>query len=480
MSGHLPSGTIMSVRPHGLAWQTTMLGVCLAAVASCGDDGSSPSDDTIAKAPANSGDGQTGPVGQALANALRVLVTVDGEPQSGVSVTWSTSDGSVAPASAATDADGISATTWTLGPAEGEQTAQATLEGAGGSPVSFTATATAATITIVMAPTGSGDGQTGPPGQALPEQLRVLVTVDGEPQENVTVTWSTTGGSVAPTSVATDAEGISATTWTLGPATGAQIAEATLEGATGSPVSFSATAAETSACESLMPYTVGSTLDGALNSTDCDFGDGSFIDFYGLSAAPAGDLPESVSFTMAAEFDTFLFLFDGDQILRALNDDAPGAGTNSAIRILLARGDYVVGANSLNPGVSGEYELASATVPESVTNCEEVWVTIGISTSQSLADTDCALGEGLSDGFRLILQAGESVTLTQSSTVFDPSITLQDGVGAILENDVGTTSEPAVVTFTAPAAPTLGAYTIFAGTASADPTQTGAYNLTIE
>ena len=470
----------MSFRLHGLAWRSAMLGVFLAAMASCGGDSSTPSDDTIAKAPTNSGEGQTGPVGQALANALRVVVTVDGEPQPDVSVTWSTTDGSVAPTSVATDTDGISTTTWTLGPTAGAQTAQATLEGASGSPVTFTATATPATATIALAPTGSGDGQTGAPGQALPNQLRVLVTVDGEPQENVTVTWSTTDGSVAPASMSTDAEGISATTWTLGPTAGAQTAQAALVGATGSPVTFSATAADASACESLTPYTLGSTVNGALNSGDCDFGDGSFVDFYSFSAAPAGDLPQSVSFTLVAEFDTFLFLFDADGILRALNDDASDGSTNSTVRILLARGDYVIGANSLNPAISGEYQLSSANASESVTSCDETWVTIGISTGQSLAETDCAQGVVLSDEFRLILQADESVTLTQSSTVFDPSITLLNSVGATVGSDVGTTSEAAVLTFTAPPSPALGAYTIVAGTASAEPIQIGAYDLTID
>jgi hypothetical protein len=118
-------------------------------------------------------------------------------------------------------------------------------------------------------------------------------------------------------------------------------------------------------------------------------------------------------------------------------------------------------------------------VPESVTNCDEVWVTIGISTSQSLAETDCAQGV-VHDEFRLILQAGESLTLTQSSTVFDPSITLLNGVGATVGSDIGTTSEAAVVTFTAPASPVLAADRIVAGSASSEPTQTGAYALTIE
>jgi hypothetical protein len=86
----------------------------------------------------------------------------------------------------------------------------------------------------------------------------------------------------------------------------------------------------------------------------------------------------------------------------------------------------------------------------------------------------------LSDKFRLTLQAGESVTLTLSSSVFDPSITLLNGVGATVGSDVGTTSEAALVTFTAPAAPLLGAYMIVAGTASSGPVQAGAYDLTIE
>ena len=68
----------MNLHLHGLAWRSAMLGVGLAAMASCGGDNSSPSDDTLAEAPTNSGNDQTGPVAQALANALRVLVTVNG------------------------------------------------------------------------------------------------------------------------------------------------------------------------------------------------------------------------------------------------------------------------------------------------------------------------------------------------------------------------------------------------------------------
>jgi copper binding plastocyanin/azurin family protein len=70
-------------------------------------------------------------------------VTQNGAPQSGVTVNWSTANGSLAPTSGPTGGDGIAASTWTLGPTAGAQTAQAAVVGATGSPVTFTATGTA-------------------------------------------------------------------------------------------------------------------------------------------------------------------------------------------------------------------------------------------------------------------------------------------------------------------------------------------------
>ncbi len=90
---------------------------------------------------------------------------------------------------------------------------------------------------------GSGNGQTGAVGEALPSELRVIITRASEPEEGVDVTWATPdGGSLAPPSSATDADGIASTVWTLGPEAGGQTATATVDDADGSPVSFTATA----------------------------------------------------------------------------------------------------------------------------------------------------------------------------------------------------------------------------------------------
>jgi plastocyanin len=99
-------------------------------------------------------------------------------------------------------------------------------------------------LVVEAAPTASGNGQTGPPGTALPEDVRVLITRASDPQEGVAVTWATTGGSLDPATSTTGADGIATSTWTLGPTVGAQSATATVADAEGSPVTFTATAEE--------------------------------------------------------------------------------------------------------------------------------------------------------------------------------------------------------------------------------------------
>ena len=108
-----------------------------------------------------SGDGQVGFVGETLDDALRVIVTRDGQPVEDVEVQWLTTGGTVSPGSSLTDATGIATSTWTLGPTPGDQTASARVVGAEGSPVDFTASA------VMTPPPGGGGGD--------PEPLRIPI-----------------------------------------------------------------------------------------------------------------------------------------------------------------------------------------------------------------------------------------------------------------------------------------------------------------
>jgi plastocyanin len=100
-------------------------------------------------------------------------------------------------------------------------------------------------LVIAKTPTKSGDQQTGLPGTMLPSPLRVLVTRDGQPVAQTTVAWrAQNGGSFDAPSTPTDASGIATGNWTLGPNVGPQTATATIAGAQGSPLTFTATAAD--------------------------------------------------------------------------------------------------------------------------------------------------------------------------------------------------------------------------------------------
>ena len=127
------------------ARRTWVLGVTAAlfgAACGSGDNTAPQSRPIVTKAATKSGDLQSGAVGGALPNDLRVVVTRDGAPAPDVGVTWSTGSGTLAPSSDQTDADGLSTSTWTLGDTPGAVTATASVTNATGSPVTFTATAT--------------------------------------------------------------------------------------------------------------------------------------------------------------------------------------------------------------------------------------------------------------------------------------------------------------------------------------------------
>jgi len=120
---------------------------------------------------------------------------------------------------------------------------------------------------IQKATTASGDGQTGTVATALPNPLRVLVTLSGSPHQGDNVIWAAagTGASVTPTTSVTDATGIATTTWTLGQMAGTQTATAALSGATGSPVTFTATATPGPATQ--LSLSSGDGQTGLINAT---------------------------------------------------------------------------------------------------------------------------------------------------------------------------------------------------------------------
>jgi len=189
-----------------------------------------------------SGSGQTGTVGQNLAQPLVVKVSDSfGNGVAGTAVAFSPSmpGGQATPAQGSTGSDGTLATTWKLGNTAGAQTLSASATEL----ASATATATAAPGAAATVRAASGSGQTGTVGQALADLL-VAEVVDGfgnaVPGVTVTFTPAASSGTVSASSGATGSDGRVSTNWTLGTTSGAQSVTASAAGAV--PASFTATA----------------------------------------------------------------------------------------------------------------------------------------------------------------------------------------------------------------------------------------------
>ena len=203
---------------------------------------------SVAKTAGASGDAQTGVVGQPLANPLQIVVTTDGAPTAGVTVTWATpvTAGALIPTTAPTDADGIASSAWSLGTVSGPQAATATVSGATGSPVTFTATALPAeAATLAKAPGLNGDNQAGEINTVLPIPLQAQVRdVFGNPVPEIGVNWAATGAAVSAPTTLTAGGGIAEVDITLGPTAGPITITAAVDGLDGSPLTFAATATE--------------------------------------------------------------------------------------------------------------------------------------------------------------------------------------------------------------------------------------------
>jgi hypothetical protein len=144
--------------------------------------------------------------------------------------------GSVSPASAKTDPNGVAAVKWTMGPQKGVNSITATVLGQDDKPMTWVdsnGTKFSVTSYDALAPV-DGDGQTAQILSALPVVPSVrLVDSLGKPRIGIPITFTATqGGRVALTVVSTASNGVASPgTWTLGDIPGQQTLIATVESA---------------------------------------------------------------------------------------------------------------------------------------------------------------------------------------------------------------------------------------------------------
>jgi Big-like domain-containing protein len=231
LNGSLTRGPRVSVRrtPTRIALALGAMGMALAA---CHSSTTAPR--TASTITVLSGAAQTGTVGAALAAPVVLQVkdqSGNSLPGVSVTVTAGTGSGSVSATQMTTDGNGQVSVNWTLGTVAGTDTLVAQVASLAALDVVATATPDVpASIAIV-----TGDDQTGQIGTALAAPLTVKV-VDryGNPVPNVTVTFADdANGTLAATTVTTDASGMASDTITLGPNVGTDDVTASIQTSSG-------------------------------------------------------------------------------------------------------------------------------------------------------------------------------------------------------------------------------------------------------
>lgn len=220
----------------------------LAAGTACSDGGTGPGETEPPRVATSltkvSGDTQAATVGSALAQSLEVEVSDQhGAPMTGVVVTWAVTEGggSFAAGSSTSDSKGRAVASWTLGTTAGGNAASARVTGIS-TAVEFRATGLPGSPAALVR--HAGEGQTGPAGEALANDVAVKVVDEfGNGLSGETVSWTATAGNGSPSAAtsASDSSGVASVSWTLGLHAGSHELAASHSEIAGEPAGFTAT-----------------------------------------------------------------------------------------------------------------------------------------------------------------------------------------------------------------------------------------------
>ena len=316
----------------------------------------------------------------------------------------------------------------------------------------------------------SGDSQAALTGTALPQPLRVRVNGSNAlPFPGATVTWTVITGTatLGTPSVVSDSQGYASTTVTLGGTPGLLAIQASVTGV--SPLTFGETA-----CDHPV-FAFNDTVPAALAVSDCKFS-GFFTDFFDLNV-PTG--PQGLVLGMASgAFDTWLELYNDVGGFLGFDDDTDSS-SNSELSAIVGAGDYLIAPSSYNPLTIGAYTLSVLTRPAALAGCGIVWVTRGVTVTDSVTTGDCVDSTGgrfYADAVALYLVQGSMLRVSNHSADFDAAIFIHNATGAQVaaNNDSAGGTTNAFLAFPVPA---TGPYLVFAGTN--DSLATGAYTLTV-
>ena len=230
-------------------------------------------------------------------------------------------------------------------------------------------------------------------------------------------------------------------------------------------------------CTNAVKISVGDTVRTSFGSANsCQEANGTWVDFYNLTLTAQGNL---VIATSAPGLRAYIQVYDPSHTPVASSDVFQTPDSAASIRVMLAPAAYQIAVRDSIQGTQGPYRLSVTADTAPAAGCGVIWITPGISTTQTLTNSDCvASSSGTTHyyhHYELVMLFAQATTFTDTSNAYSPSMTLFQSNGSSVTSTLDSTGAVATITAFAQAA---DYYQLWVGTAAA--LKTGSYKLYVK
>jgi hypothetical protein len=178
---------------------------------------------------------------------------------------------------------------------------------------------------------------------------------------------------------------------------------------------------------------VGDTLRDSVTSSSCHLNDGTYVNAYRFQVAAQTKLRVSLSSPLHR---AFLLASDSVGVLIANTSLTSPVDTAATLHLIVKAGSYALTVSSYDAAPSGPLRLVAAPDTSAIMGCLPVWVTHGITTTQTITATACTTGPlgptHYSHTFLTVVLAGSELKVGEQATGFVPEVLVVNQAGTTL------------------------------------------------
>lgn len=190
---------------------------------------------------------------------------------------------------------------------------------------------------------------------------------------------------------------------------------------------------QSSNCTQFGALVVGDTLRDSITASSCRQIDRTYANRYVFQVAAQAKLLASLS---SPAQKAFLFVSDSRGVVIANSSITSPLDTAATLHLILKAGSYALGVSSVATVPSGPLRLIAANDTSAVSGCLPIWVTTGITTTQTITGADCTTGplgpNYFSHSYLTVILGGGVLKLTEHATGFAPQVLVAGQSGATL------------------------------------------------